>query len=175
MRLSPKSGLLYGVTGPGINLFEIDPIGGKLLRTKDFGDIVGTGFAADFEAGRLYYQSGFTSDLHEVDLQTFEVLRTFEGEVHARRLVHDLRRRVLYVVGYFSGLVVAVDLESGERLWEMGIGPRPQGADLTDDALWVNTQDGLFEIDLPQAWRHAGYAEARYFPSGPFTYRPVDP
>ena len=175
MRLSPKSGLLYGVTGPGINLFEIDPMTGTLLRTADFGDIVGTGFAADFERGRFYYQSGFTSDLHEVDLESFEVLRTFEGEVHGRRLVLDERRRVLYVVGYFSGLVVAIDLEDGERLWELAIGPRPQGADLTDDALWINTQDGLFEIDLKHAWRHQGFDASRFFPESAFRYQAVDP
>jgi DNA-binding beta-propeller fold protein YncE len=175
MRLSPTTGLLYGVTGPGVNLFEIDPIAGTLLRTADFGDIVGTGFAADFEAGRLYYQSGFSSDLHEVDLATFEVLRTFEGEVHGRRLALDRRRRVLYVTGYFSGLVTALDLDSGERLWELPMGPRPQGVDLTDDALWVNTQDGLFELDLTTAWRHFGFTEARYFPEAPFVYDPVDP
>lgn len=175
MRLSPKTGLLYGVTGPGVNLFEIDPMRGTLLRTADFGDIVGTGFAADFERGRLYYQSGFSSDLHEVDLETFKVLRTFEGEVHGRRLVLDARRRVLYVAGYFSGLVVAIDLESGERLWELAIGPRPQGADLTDDALWINTQDGLFEIDLKHTWRHHGYDDARFFPTSDFHYEAVDP
>ena len=175
MRLSPKTGLLYGVTGPGINLFEIDPVAGELLRTKDFGDIVGTGFAADFDAGRLYYQSGFSSDLHEVDLATFEVLRTFEGEVHGRRLALDHRRRALYVAGYFSGLVTAIDLDSGDRLWELAMGPRPQGVDLTDDALWINTQDGLFELDLATAWRHFGFTQERYFPKAPFVYRPVDP
>ena len=175
MRLSPKTGLLYGVTGPGVNLFEIDPVAGKLLRTAAFGDIVGTGFAADFEAGRLYYQSGFSSDLHEVDLATFEVLRTFEGEVHGRRLALDHRRRVLYVAGYFSGLVTAIDLGSGDRLWELPMGPRPQGMDLTDDALWVNTQDGLFELDLATAWRHFGFTDARYLPTDPFVYDPVDP
>ena len=40
------------------------------------------------------------------------------------------------------------DRASGARLWAAPIGPRPQGMDLVDDALWVNTQDGLFELDL---------------------------
>ncbi len=178
MRQSPKTGLVYGVTGPGVNLFELDPAAGELTRTLDVGDVVGTGLAADFEAGRLYYQSGFTGDLHEVDLATFQVIRTLDGEVHARRLALDQRRRVLYVAGYFSGLLVALDLDTGERLWEFGIGPRPQGMDLVDDALWVNTQDGLFEVSLQTTWTHYGYTEARFFParSGvPFVYVPVDP
>lgn len=178
MRLSPKTGLVYGVTGPGVNLFEIDPVAGKLLRTADLGDVVGTGLAADFDAGRLYYQSGFTDELHEVDLATFEILRTLDGEVHARRLALDHRRRVLYVAGYFSGLLAALDLDTGERLWEFGIGPRPQGMDLIDDALWVNTQGGLFEVSLETTWAHFGFTDPRFVPAAhgvPFVYVPVDP
>ncbi|MDP6946749.1 MAG: hypothetical protein QF464_21545, partial [Myxococcota bacterium] len=178
MRQSPKTGLVYGVTGPGVNLFELDPVVGKLTRTKALGDIVGTGLAADFAAGRLYYQSGFSDDLYEIDLATFEVLRTLEGEVHGRRLALDRRRRVLYVAGYFSGSLAALDLDSGERVWSLPIGPRPQGMDLVDDALWVNTQDGLFEVTLPTAWSHFGFTDARFFPSKhriPFVYDPVDP
>ena len=48
---------------------------------------------------------------------------------------------------------------------------------LVDDALWINTQGGLFEVSLETTWAHYGFTDDRFFPARggvPFEYVPVD-
>jgi len=145
---SEKTGYLYFASGMGENLFEVDPDSFRVLKHKSFVLDVGSALAIDDERGLLYYQHGAFGPLYEIDIDTFEVQRTFRGEGHARRILLDKERNCLYVLGYFSGTVFAIDLDTGQRLWRVRVGGSPHGMDLSDDTLWVNSMAGVFELDL---------------------------
>lgn len=154
---SQKTGMLYFTSGPGENLYEVDPNSLKIMKHRRFWDITGTALIVDDDRGVLYYQNGGLSNrIYEIDIETFEVIRRFRGEGHARRLFLDTKRNSLYVLGYFSGSVFAIDLESGQRIWTVKVGGLPHGMALNQDTLWVNSMEGVFEVDLPTQWeRHA--------------------
>ena len=145
----PTTRRLYFTSGPGHNLFEADPDTLELLRSVDLGDVVGTALLLDAEADVIYYQSGVRDALFRVPLDTFEPDRTYEGEIHARRLAHDPDRGLLYVLGHFSGRVFALDLESGDRVFEVAVGGRPHGLARHGHSLFVNTFLGVLRIPVP--------------------------
>jgi outer membrane protein assembly factor BamB len=152
----PTTRRLYFTSGPGHNLFEVDPDSMTVLRSMPLDDVVGTALLLDPEAGTIYYQSGVRDALFEIDLASWRVMRTFDGEIHARRLALDRERRALYVLGHLSGRVLALDLVSGERRWTRDVGGRPHGLALDGDQLWVNSFAGLFRLHLPTIWGEPG-------------------
>ncbi len=144
-----KTHRLYFTSGPGENLYEVTVPSLEILQHRRFRDITGTALILDEERGVLYYQNGGLSDaLYEVDLATFEVLRTFTGEGHARQILLDRERNCLYVLGYFSGRAFALDLETGRRVWTVKVGGSPHGMALDGDVLWVNSMAGVLKLDL---------------------------
>ena len=164
-----STGLLYLTTGPGENLMEVDPYALELRRSLRLGDIIGTALVLDEEGGHLYYQCGLTDPLYRIDLGRFQVDRVYRGEAHARRLVLDRRRGALYVLGHFSGQLFALDLDTGERRWEVAVGGRPGGLAMSQDALWVNSFAGVHRVELETVWAAAGYPDEGFGP------RPVGP
>jgi hypothetical protein len=148
----PVTRRLYFTSGPGHNLFEVDPDQMVVLRSMSLDDVVGTALLLDAETDTIYYQSGVRDALFEIDLATWSVRRTLEGEIHARRLALDRERRALYVLGHLSGRVLALDLETGHRRWSRDVGGRPHGLALDGDELWVNSFAGVFRLHLPTIW-----------------------
>jgi len=148
----PETRRLYFTSGPGHNLFEVDPDTMTVLRSLDLEDVVGTALLLDASRGVLYYQSGVRDALHAIDLDSWTVARTYDGEIHARRLALDASRRALYVLGHLSGQVFALDLETGARAWTRSVGGRPHGLSRDGDTLWVNSFAGLFRLHLPTLW-----------------------
>jgi len=141
---------IYFTAGPGDHLFKLDTRTFEVAVSRRFPDQVGTAIALDEEAGILYYQNGGLDSLYKVDINTFEVLRTYTGEAHARRIVLDKSRNHLYVLGYLSGTLFAINLESGKRSWSLRVGGLPHGLHLVDNTLYVNAMPGVYKVDLNQ-------------------------
>ena len=155
---SKKTRKLYFTSGPGRrrfydnHLFEVDPDSFTILNQRKFFDIVGTALDIDDEKNLIYYQNGGFKPLHEIDIETFAIKRTFKGEGHARRIKLDKKRNCLYVLGYFSGTVFPIDLNTGKRPWTIHVGGLPHGMDLYEDTLWVNSMSGVLKLDLNTIW-----------------------
>ncbi|MDM8552166.1 hypothetical protein QUF72_18925 [Desulfobacterales bacterium HSG2] len=149
---SEKTRKLYFTSGPGETLYEADPDTLTILRHRDFFDVVGTALEIDDEHGILYYQNGCFDKIYEISLDTYEVKRTLKGEGHARRIRLDKKRNCLYVLGYFSGTVFAVDLNTGRRVWTIKVGGLPHGMDLSEDILWINSMAGILRLNLKTIW-----------------------
>ncbi|MBI5844656.1 MAG: PQQ-binding-like beta-propeller repeat protein [Deltaproteobacteria bacterium] len=150
---SKKTGKMYFILTPGkADLIEVDPDNLEILRTLDLGWTLGTALALDEESGTLYFQSGVYNSLYAVDLKTFTVRRTYRGAVHARRLRLDLKRNAIYILDYSGGRLIALDLASGERAWELRMGGRPHGICIKGDTAWVHSMAGAFRVDLAAQW-----------------------
>jgi hypothetical protein len=129
----------------------------KIVNKRKFFDVVSTALVLDDDRDLLYYQNGCFRQLYQIDTKTFEVRRTFSGEGHARCLRLDPRRNCIYVLGYFSGTVFPVDLDTGKRPWTVRVGGLPHGMDLQQDTLWVNSMFGVLQLDLETIWRRSGH------------------
>ncbi|MBI9077556.1 MAG: hypothetical protein JEZ02_19280 [Desulfatibacillum sp.] len=158
---SPKTRRLYMVVGSVKNreIVEVDPDALQVVRTLSWDVNSMTAMIMDPEDDALYCQSSLWDELTKVRLDTFEIERTYKGERHARCLTMDPKRNVIYELGYCSGKVFPIDLETGERPWEIRVGGRPHGMHLDSrDRLWINSMSGVFCMDLPTIWKDKGYA-----------------
>jgi hypothetical protein len=153
---SKKTRKLYFTSGPGENLFEVDPDELKVLKHKKFFDVTGTALVLDDENDLLYYQNGWFDTIYEIDIKTFQVKRKLKGEGHARCMILDKSRNCLYVLGYFSGTVFSVDLGTGKKLWKRRVGGSPHGMALNNNTLWVNSMRGVIQLDLLKLWEKEG-------------------
>ena len=142
-------GKLYFTAGEGENLFEMDPFS-LALRHIPLGDGAGTALASDGE--RIWYQASLSDDISEVRIADFTVLRTLPGERFSRGLSYDKGHNVLYVLGYFTGKLSAINLDNGERLWSVSVGGRPNSMDIHGDIAWINSMAGLIRVDLSAVW-----------------------
>jgi hypothetical protein len=146
---SPTTRKLYFISGPGSSLlFEVDPDSLSILKKRNLRDFIGTAMVIDDTNRVLYYQSGLLDSIYAIDMDTFEIERTYSGEAHARRIRLDRKRNRLYVLGYFSGTVFALDLASNKRMWTRHVGGSPHGMALAEDVLWINSMAGVFKLDL---------------------------
>ena len=161
---SRKTRKLYMGLGPGASgLLEVDPDTLRLLRWMPSFDYLGPwGYVMDDDAQLIYLQCMYKNDLYKVDIKDFKITRKYKGEAAARCLTCDKSRNVVYVLGYFSGKLFPIDLETGKRLWEIKVGGRPHGMDLKGDTLWVHSMAGAFKLDLNTIWRDKGFEDTRY-------------
>jgi hypothetical protein len=127
-----------------------------VVKKKRFNDVVGTSLEIDDDNGLLYYQNGGLNSLYAIDMESFEIKRTYKGECHARRIRLDKKRNCIYVLGYLSGTVFPVDLSGGRRPWQIHVGGLPHGMDLHNDTLWVNSMAGVLKLDLKTLWGSIG-------------------
>lgn len=167
IRQSQKTRKLYFISGPGAHLFEVDPDSLTILRKKRLFEVVGTALELDDENNLLYYQNGSINALYEIDVRTFEILRTFKGECHARRIRLDKKRNCIYVLGYLSGTLFPIDLNFGKRAWTIHVGGLPHGMDLYENSLWINSMSGVLKIDLPLIWKEKQYEEQKTSATSP--------
>jgi outer membrane protein assembly factor BamB len=146
---SQKTRRIYFTSGPGANLLEVEPETLQIVKHRAFHDVSGTGLEIDDERNVIYYQNGgLTDELYEIDVESFAVKRTFHGEGHARHILLDRARNRIYVLGYFSGSVFALDRDTGRRVWTRKVGGLPHGMALDKDTLWVNSRPGVVQLDL---------------------------
>ena len=148
-------GRVYFASGPGQNLFELDPATFTITRSMALDDAAGTAIAVDAAGQRLWYQASLSDALSEVNLETFTVQRELSGERFARGLAFDPVRNMLYQATYFSGKLRAFDLSTGDVAWELSIGGRPNSLALAKGTLWINSMEGVLSVNLEQVWaRH---------------------
>lgn len=146
---SRKTRRLYFLSGPGSSqLFEVDPDRMTVLRHRGLFDVVGTALAMDEDRGVLYCQKGLFDAILEIDMATLEIRRKLNGEIHARRLRVDPERNRLYVLGYFSGTLFALDLKTGEKIWTRRVGGSPHGMALKGNRIYVNSKAGVIRVNL---------------------------
>ena len=155
IRQSTSTRKLYFITGPGTHLFEVDPDTLTVTKKRKFLDVVGTALEIDDEKGLLYYQNGGLDSLYEIDMGNFSIIRKYRGECHARRIRLDKKRNCIYVLGYLSGTIFPIDLETGKQPWKRYVGGLPHGMDLYGNTLWVNSMSGVLRLDLEQIWATA--------------------
>ncbi len=141
-------GPVYFTSGPGENLYALDPASLEILRAARLDDLAGTGLALDEDNDRLWYQSSFDDRLLEIRASDFTVIRDLGGERYARGLVYDPGRERLYLLGYMSGTLRAIDLATGSTLWTLRVGGRPNAMEMAGDALWLNSMAGVLRVDL---------------------------
>jgi len=149
---SKKTRKLYCISGPGNNLFEIDPDTLKVIKYRYCSDIIGCALEIDDDNDILYYQNGTFDSLFEIDINSFQIKRTFTGEMHARRIRLDKKRKCIYVLGYFSGTLFPINLETGKRPWRLNVGGSAHGMYMDEDIMWVNSLAGVFKINLNIIW-----------------------
>jgi len=160
---SKKTRKLYVMSAPGEhNFFEINPDTLQVTRSLLVGKVIGSDLILDDENGLIYSQSFMLDSIYRINIESFTIEREYEGEFFARRLLLDKPRQVLYVLGYLSGLVFSIDLQSGKRLWEVKVGGRPHGMDLSGNLLWINSMSGVFHLDLSAIWKAKGYSGTRF-------------
>ncbi|MFC2091216.1 YncE family protein [Elusimicrobiota bacterium] len=156
---SKTTGRLYVITYmAGQDLVEIDPDKFEITRTLDLNiygllSLAASTMIIDDDNGLLYIQHGGRNSLYEIDLETFKIMRTLEGEVHSRGMILDKKRNVIYINSFFYGKVIALDISSGRQSWELKIGGKPYGITLHEDSLYTNTRAGIIKIDLDTVWR----------------------
>lgn len=141
-------GMIYFASGPGENVYELDPASMKITRTLALGDAAGTALTVDPEGQRLWYQASLLDEIFEVDLNTFTVTRTLPGERFSRGLAYDSARNLLYSLAYFSGTLSAINLDSGAVVGGVAVGGRPNALTKVGDTVWVNSMAGILKIDL---------------------------
>ncbi|MFH1416482.1 MAG: hypothetical protein ABIH89_10410 [Elusimicrobiota bacterium] len=150
---SKKRKKLY-LTGFGgdADLFEIHPGTMKIAKELDLVRHGGSALVVDEEKSLVYFQDGGSNRLFEVDLERFEVKRVLKGEIHARRIFLDKWRNALYILSYFYGRLIAVDIETGDRLWTLKVGGKAYGLAVNKDILYVNSTAGIVKVDLNDVW-----------------------
>lgn len=142
---------LYFTSGDGENLFVMDPISLD-LRHVPLGDAVGTSIAVDAPGNRLWYQPSLRDEIQEIRISDLTVTRTLGGERFSRGLAFDASRNVVYVLGYFSGQLFALDASSGAERWRINVGGRPNSLLVRKDIAWINSMAGLVRVELPVVW-----------------------
>jgi hypothetical protein len=153
----PQTKTIYALLWPDRqSLLELDADTLQIKRTLNVECLASSAMALDPGNRQLFIQHATSNTLVRVDLETWSIDRRYKGLVHARDMVLDSKRNALYLLGYGQGTLLALDLETGKRVWKLKVGARPNGLDLKDDALWVNSRTGAFQVDLPTVWANAG-------------------
>ncbi|MFH1415684.1 MAG: hypothetical protein ABIH89_06335 [Elusimicrobiota bacterium] len=157
IEISRLTGMMY-LTGLGTKeeLFEIDTDSMKIIRSLDLVKYGISAMLLDDENGLLYLQDGDTDKLYELELETFNVKRVIEGDVHSRLMCLDTKRGIIYILSFFYGRISAVSIESGQKLWSLKVGAKPDGLVLYEDILYVNSMTGIIKIDLKTVWNTPG-------------------
>ena len=114
------------------NVWVFDPEDLSLLGRVEFtGNGVETAFHPD---GRRAFVSNFRRGLvHEIDRESFAILREFRVARNPKTLVVSPDGSLLYVASYTSARVSVVDLVSGEVQRELPTGEQPRGMTILPD------------------------------------------
>ncbi|MFH1415415.1 MAG: hypothetical protein ABIH89_04965 [Elusimicrobiota bacterium] len=152
--ISDRSGMLY-VTGTNLSddIYEVDPENMKVIRTLDL-DIYGaSALEIDEDEGVLYCQAGGTDSLYLVGLDDLKIRRVLKGEPYVQKIRIDRERKAIYMLSFLYGRLIAVNIESGERLWSVKVGGKPAGLAVYGDDMYINSMAGIVKIELDQVWK----------------------
>ncbi len=149
-KFDPVANRVWLVGGPGNQLFALDARNLAVVLARHLERLIGSSVALDVGRRRGYYLSHAETWIRVFDLDDFHEVGTLEGEPFAHVAVVDPARNRLYVPGFFSGTVFALDLETGRRVWTRAVGALPSGLWLDEgsDSLFVNSMLGMIRIHL---------------------------
>ena len=157
MSQSRKTRLLYMVvvSDKMRNVVEVDPDRQQVLRTLEWDWNGLSAMILNPQEDALYCQSSMWDELTKVRPDTLSIERTYRGDRHARCLTLDPNRNVIYILGYCSGKVSSINLDTGKKSWELRVGGRPHGMYLdSQDRLWVHSMSGVYCLDLATIWKN---------------------
>ncbi len=162
-------GMLFAASESGW-LFALEPGSGKLVYKVEAGPI----HAHIPGAGGLLVLPTWAGEVHAFDPLEREVLWTYdiEGELWSSPAVGEGR---VYVAGW-SGVLYALDLESGDEIWTAEVGRVTAGLSLAGGVLYAATEAGeVLAFDAAsgrERWRAGGLGsvQAAPLPQGPRLY-----
>ncbi len=109
-----------------------------------------TDMTLDTELGIVLVPEGYGDVIHEIDTSTWEVRRTLEGpRAGCRNIAFDRVRRIVYGLGWGTGVLEATDYGSGAVVARLAVGKKPGSLALSPDGakIWVGSALGILEID----------------------------
>jgi len=153
MALDPSRGYafvqlgVYDVAGRfrlvRVNLGDLSVSAARWIRT---GSTIMTALP---EKGSVLMYDYYGRAVTEVDAETLDTRRTFDGVVNCRATVYDSRRDLLYMVGSGFGELAVIDYASGEIIADYHLGNRAGSLYYSDeeDALYAGSGSGIYRID----------------------------
>lgn len=102
--------------------------------------------------GTLLMYDFYSNKVTEIDQETLETRRTFEGVFQCRAVAYDEARDMLYMVGYGLGELKAIDYSSGRTIRNYHIGNKAGSLfySVEEDALLVGSAAGIYYVDLSE-------------------------
>ncbi len=149
INISSKTEYIYLIGfGTEGNIYEFEPENLKILRMLDLKLYGGSALTIDEEKNELYFQDGGSNKLYVIDIETFKIKRIMDGSVHAVKIYIDKIRNYCYLVSYFYGKLIVLDLSTGEKIKEIRLGGKPYGLYVYKNFLYTNSMLGVIRIDL---------------------------
>ncbi|MWV40829.1 PQQ-binding-like beta-propeller repeat protein [Natrialba sp. INN-245] len=139
----PPTATNDGVVVPASNaVVFLDADDGEVVWTYDHGGNADRGSAAVAD-GTAFVSDG-DEELHAIDLETGDAEWTAEYGHAASPAVAD---GVVYVSYYWTGELLAVDAETGERLWSYDDPTVVSQPVVGDGTVYVTTDDGVLALE----------------------------
>ncbi len=126
--------------------FDLDDL--SLLRSLDLPVIGGFGLSVNEEAGRIFIQNYFPNVVLDVDIDTLEITKQYQGIYNLRYLTYDEKRRRIYEADWAEGILKVLDIDSDRYIRSYLVGGKPSAIMLVADHLYVHSMVGVVRIDL---------------------------
>ncbi|MBU0767411.1 hypothetical protein KKF55_06600 [Patescibacteria group bacterium] len=109
----------------------------------------GMGLLLANEKNSLFIPAFYSRRLYELDADTLEVKRVLEGVLNSRNVVYDPARNVLFTTGFLSGVLAAIDYDTGKIIRKIRIGKRSNALlmDVKKDVLYVGCSWGILKVN----------------------------
>ena len=139
---------IYFTSGPGDNLYAVDPHSLEIVKSVPLGDIAGTALLVSPSKELIWYQSSVNDQLFVIDQNDLTVKNTLKGERFSRGLLYDEKRDLLYLLDYFGGKFISMDPYTGKRYGAIDVGGRPNAMIMNNDKVFIHSMLGVLELDL---------------------------
>lgn len=130
-------------------LADIDPATLTVVRSLIL-PMGSTDMTLDAELGVVLVPEGYGDVVHEVDATTWQVRRVLAGpRAGSRNIAFDPRRKIVYGLGWGTGVLEATDYATGRVVARLPVGKKPGSLALSPEGerIWVGSALGILEID----------------------------
>ncbi len=144
-------------------LADIDPVTLTVKRSLIL-PMGSTDMTLDADLGVVLVPEGYGDVVHEVDAATWQVRRTLAGpRAGSRNIAFDPKRRVVYGLGWGTGVLEATDYTSGQVVARLLAGKKPGSLALSPggERIWVGSALGILEIDADRFLKVGGTVSGR--------------
>ena len=138
------------VTGSHLpsDIYEIEMETLSIKRSLDMNTPGGSALLLDEIGKNLYFQDGHSDRLYEIDIENLEVRRQLKGSAYSQKMYLDRSRSMIYILSYLKGKLIAVDMNTGRRSWQVRVGGKPAGMAVSGDSIYINSMSGIIKVDL---------------------------